>query len=297
MNKIRKTLTAFTLLSLSSVGLANLNSFSVKNEQNEDDLIPKGAYFSIDSGSNMQHCINHFPFRKTALTYSVNRKNSSIMLCFDNFVSVLDKDSKNPVLVGEYISRNRLMVSSEANREYKNKQKHQFHSEVRAPEEFRALEEYYIDTRINGSIYQMGQLIEPDHQMNDLNLIKTYSLSNVVPINVNLRNGLWKAIFNGLNKYVMSNAEQAYIVSGVSYQGSTYRLGGVSGVAVPQFLFKAFYFPTLGTASVYWMENKDTTKYQVISVDELRKRIGIDVFPAVSNDIKQQAVYPPKPIF
>lgn len=312
MRLITKKTVLFSLLALSSsVWANNLNvevvkqqgnrvttsGFSVENKQNENDFIEKGEYFSVDSGSNIQHCINHFPFRKTPMTFSQQQKSNSIMLCFDNFVTVLSKESKNPLLVGEYISRNRLMVANEANRQYKNKEKHHFHSEVRAPEEYRAMEEYYSDVRLNGSLYQIGQLIEPDHQMNDLNLIKTYSLANAIPINLKLKEGLWKAIFNGVNQYVQTTAEQAFVVSGVAYQGSTYRLGGLNGVAVPQFLFKAFYFPVQGVASVYWMENKDTTKYQVLSVEQLRQRIGVDVFPGVNNEIKLRAVYPPKPIF
>lgn len=57
-------------------------------------------------------------------------------------------------------------------------------------------------------------------------------------------------------------------------------------VLIPTDTWKAVYIPEEGKMGVYWVPNKNTVTandIERISVNELQRRIGIDVFPSVKD--------------
>ena len=64
---------------------------------------------------------------------------------------------------------------------------------------------------------------------------------------------------------------------------------------VPTQLFKAVYDPKRNQAAAYLVDNVDNAVPRVISIAELTTVSGIDVFPAVSKEVKAVAMSLPEP--
>lgn len=68
--------------------------------------------------------------------------------------------------------------------------------------------------------------------------------------------------------------------------GDLQRIGG--RVLVPTKIFKAIYLPSLNQAAAYITDNAPGNNYSVISIAQLEKLTGINIFPKMSQVSKQQ---------
>lgn len=59
-----------------------------------------------------------------------------------------------------------------------------------------------------------------------------------------------------------------------------------SNVFVPSHFFKAVYVPSLKQAKVYFSPNNDNNQVDIISINELQQKTGIDVFPQLPDSVK-----------
>lgn len=260
-----------------------------------EDFDSDGIIFSADADSKENDCLYHFPLEAVARTHSKKMAENTIMLCFANFVSVVSSDTKTPLLVAEHITLPLLVESYN----HRDKVKVRFHREARLPQRAQAFDEMYQQTVYENSPYKMATLASPYYQISYFDVDNTFSFANVLPLNAELRNNLWLGVEKALRLYIYDVAQEGYIVSGSYYDPEqvNYRIGGVNGVAVPTYVYKAFYFPVKGIASVYWMKNDNSGQYEIISIDELKKRTGIDIYPNLMANVKRKAVYPPKPYY
>lgn len=261
----------------------------------DEDFDSDGIIFSADADSKENDCLYHFPLEAVARTHSKKMAENTIMLCFANFVSVVSSDTKTPLLVAEHITLPLLVESYN----HRDKVKVRFHREARLPQRAQAFDEMYQQTVYENSPYKMATLASPYYQISYFDVDNTFSFANVLPLNAELRNNLWLGVEKALRLYIYDVAQEGYIVSGSYYDPEqvNYRIGGVNGVAVPTYVYKAFYFPVKGIASVYWMKNDNSGQYEIISIDELKKRTGIDIYPNLMANVKRKAVYPPKPYY
>lgn len=289
------------MLSVNALANTDLNKdFSNQNVvinsvKIDEDYDQNGINFSADADSVESNCLYHFPLDTIAQTTSKNIANNTTMLCFGNFVSFVSSDTKTPLLVAEHITRPQLIESYN----HRDKVKVRFHRETRLPQKAQAFDEMYQPTVYENSPYKMATLASPYFQISFLDIDNTFSFANVLPINIDLRSDLWVGIEKALRLYIYETARDGYIASGSYYdpKQTIYRIGGVNGVAVPTHLYKAFYFPSQAIASAYWFKNDNSGRYEVISIEELKKRTGIDVFPNLMENVKRKAVYPPKPYY
>lgn len=260
-----------------------------------EDYDPNGFYFAADADSVEANCLYHFPSGELAYTTSKTIANNTTMLCFANFVSFVSSDTKTPLLVVEHVNRPQLIESYN----HQGKVKVRFHREPRLPQKAQAFDEMYQPTVYENSPYKMATMASPYYQISFLDIDNTFSFANVLPVSIDLRNNLWTAIEKALRLYIYDTAREGYIASGSYYDANhtIHRIGGVNGVAVPTHIYKAFYFPNQAIASAYWMKNDNSGRYEVISLEELKRRTGIDVFPNIMDNIKTKAVYPPKPYY
>jgi endonuclease G len=53
-------------------------------------------------------------------------------------------------------------------------------------------------------------------------------------------------------------------------------------VLVPSHLYKVVYSPRQRAGAAFFIENKSTTDYQVLSIAELESKIGINLLPSLS---------------
>lgn len=84
------------------------------------------------------------------------------------------------------------------------------------------------------------------------------------------------------------------MVTGPIFEGSS--LQRINGrVLVPTFVFKAIYDPIRNEAGAYITPNAPGMEYQTLSIADLEKRIGINVFPKLPAQVREVKMELPKP--
>jgi endonuclease G, mitochondrial len=130
---------------------------------------------------------------------------------------------------------------------------------------------------------------------------ESFLLSNMVPQAANQNEGVWERIESGVRAATgAGNAgdpgRDIYVATGPAFIGNN--LQSLNGrVLIPTDTWKAVYIPAEDKMGVYWVPNKNTVTahdIETISVNELQRRIGIDVFPSVTDrTLRDQAEVPP----
>jgi endonuclease G len=116
---------------------------------------------------------------------------------------------------------------------------------------------------------------------------ESFLLSNMVPQAANQNEGVWERIESGVRAATGAGeaGRDIYVATGPTFIGNN--LQSLNGrVLIPTDTWKAVYIPEEGKMGVYWVPNKNTVTaddIEKISVNELQRRIGIDVFPSVTD--------------
>jgi endonuclease G len=165
----------------------------------------------------------------------------------------------------------------------------QFFAEPRIPAADRAELSHY-----RGSGYDRGHMAPSADMTTDKAQAESFSLANMVPQDPNLNRKLWADIESTARGLALSYGE-VYVVTGPAFNGERLkRLGG--RVLVPTATFKAIYVPSQKASAAWWADNTGVErKYEVISIEELGRRLSVDVFPALPAETKAVAARLPAP--
>ncbi len=108
---------------------------------------------------------------------------------------------------------------------------------------------------------------------------ESFSLANIVPQNRVLNRGLWADIEESVRR-LASRRGSIFVVTGIIFSGdAVQQIKG--GVLVPTQLFKALYDPASGAGGAYLVRNDGSRDWRTVSIDELGREAGIDVFPGL----------------
>ncbi|MDO5768545.1 MAG: DNA/RNA non-specific endonuclease [Psychrobacter sp.] len=197
-------------------------------------------------------------------------------LCFDGFATMYSGVSKTPFWSAEHLTRRRLTQADTIPRE------DSFHEESRLPKSVRATLSDY-----SGSGYDRGHIAPNADMANISQQYDSFSLANIAPQSPRNNRYIWRNI-ESATRYLTQQYGEVYVVTGVAFTSKRLKKIG-SGVLVPSHFFKAVYIPAIAQAGVYYAPNDESERIEVISIDELALRIGIDVMPAIESAAKSQA--------
>ena len=202
--------------------------------------------------------------------------NNTQALCMDGFAVMYSGVSRTPLWSAEYLDRKRLQQAKEIDRE------DSFHEESRLPKSMRAkLSDY------SGSGYDRGHLAPNGNMANRSQQYDSFSLANIAPQSPRNNRYIWRNI-ESATRYLTQQYGEVYTVTGVAFTDKkTKQLA--DRVLVPSHFFKAVYIPASNQAGVYYAPNDESERIEVISVDELTAKIGIDVLPVLDAQTKAQA--------
>lgn len=163
-----------------------------------------------------------------------------------------------------------------------------FHPDERLPPIERSeLSDYARSGYDRGHIAPSGDMFDPRSQD------ESFSLANMIPQEPSINRGMWERIEASVRRMTKARGE-LYVITGPIFQGTGLkRIGG--RVLVPSAVFKAIYDPNRQEAGAYLVENVSGALPQVVSVAELNKLSGLDLFPAVSTQVKDRAMRLPIP--
>ena len=202
--------------------------------------------------------------------------NNTQALCMDGFAVMYSGVSRTPLWSAEYLDRKRLQQAKEIDRE------DSFHEESRLPKSMRAkLADY------SGSGYDRGHLAPNGNMANRSQQYDSFSLANIAPQSPRNNRYIWRNI-ESATRYLTQQYGEVYTVTGVAFTDKkTKQLA--DRVLVPSHFFKAVYIPASNQAGVYYAPNDESERIEVISLDELTRKIGIDVLPVLDAQTKAQA--------
>ncbi len=203
--------------------------------------------------------------------------NNTQSLCFDGFAVMYSGVTRTPLWSAEYLDRKRLNQAKEIDREDK------FHEESRLPESMRAKVSDY-----SGSGFDRGHLAPNGNMANRNQQYDSFSLANIAPQSPRNNRYIWRNI-ESATRYLTQQYGEVYSITGVAFTDKNPRQLD-ERVLVPSHFFKAVYIPAINQAGVYYAPNDNSERMDVISIDELTVRSGIDVMPMLDTQVKAEAL-------
>lgn len=264
------------------------------------NVAPTGSF-----DQNFSGCEDQFPGnRPPALTGSqrivkANLVDKSHDICNDNYAVKYSGRSLTPLVASEHITKTQIEQATALS----NKRTNDFRADPRLKPEQRAeLADYkgylYIDRGHNAPHGDMPTMVSGS---------QSFFLSNMIPQAACHNEGLWERIESTVRAATGAGSasdpgREIYVATGPGFMDETVQL--LNGrVSVPSHMWKAVYIPEKGTVGVYWTRNKNTNAngqpqtekdVEVISIDELQRRTGIDVFPSITDpSLRNMATVPP----
>lgn len=203
--------------------------------------------------------------------------NDTIDLCFDGFAVKYSGVSKTALWSAELLTRDKIQQASQLERINK------FHAESRLPNSIKAqLSDYSHSPYDRGHLAPNADMATPTQQYD------SFSLANIIPQNPQHNRNLWKDIeFH--TRYLAIKYGQVYVITGVVFLGDNVKQMN-QRILVPTHLYKAIYVPSQQQAGVYFTPNDDSQRVEVISLTELNRRVGVNVFPELSTTIKSNTM-------
>ena len=197
-------------------------------------------------------------------------------LCFDGFAVMYSGVSRTPLWSAEYLDRKRLNQAKGIDRE------ESFHEESRLPKFMGAnLSDY------SGSGYDRGQLAPNGNMANRSQQYDSFSLANIAPQSPRNNRYIWRNI-ESATRYLTQKHGEVYTITGVAFTDK--KVKQLAGhVLVPSHFFKAVYIPATNQAAAYYAPNDESERIEIISINELTAKIGIDVLPVLDIKTKAQA--------
>jgi endonuclease G len=222
-------------------------------------------------------CPEHFFEGKTPAIINQALQPHSKELCFEAFAVLHSGITRTPLYSAEHLTRERIAAAANLPRI------NSFHPEPRlSPSERSTLADY------KASGYDRGHM-SPNHDMPTASAQEeSFSLANMVPQARKINQNLWEGIETAIRNALKPGAG-AYVITGPIFEGTSLQQLN-DRVMVPTSVYKVVYFPDSHRGAAYIATNaKDatTTDYDVVSIAELEQRIGINLFPGLSANVKQ----------
>lgn len=191
----------------------------------------------------------------------------AVPICERGFSTLWSPLSRAPLFSAEHLDAGRVAAARGVPR------LGEFHAEANVPHGVRAELSDFV-----GSGYDRGHMAPSGDMPDPASQNASYTLSNVVAQSPENNRGLWAGIEEGVRDLAARDGE-VYVVTGPTFDGASSR--ALRGrVLVPTRLWKAVYDPRIG-AGAYVASNAPGWGYEVVSIDDLARQVGVDPFPGL----------------
>ena len=227
-------------------------------------------------------CPGHFAAGQPPRLTDPRLVNGAQALCYQAFAVLHSGLTRTPLYAAERLTARRVRAARGVERDSS------FHAEPALPPEQRAeLADYARSGWDRGHLAPSGDMPDPDAQQ------ESFSLANIIPQAPDLNRGLWGDMESAVRTLAERRGE-LYVVTGPVFQGAQVR--ALNGrVLIPTHVFKAVLDPRRGRAGAYLAPNTERATWRLVSMEEVRRLTGLDVFPALPAPAKQAALRLPNP--
>ena len=227
----------------------------------------------MPTASSHDACLQQFYRDVPPLLTKESLKKDSYALCFNDFNVMYSGISKTPLWSAEYLTPERLSI--------KIKREDSFHEETRVQLAHRALLSDY-----RGSGYDRGHMAPNGDMNNTAAQQDSFSLANMVPQAPKNNQEVWRKLEEAVRSIVTKQHKDAYVITGPIFEAKRLKTIG-NGVIVPTAVYKAVYLPKQGIIGAYYAPNNDSLQVKVVSVCYLEEKLGINLFPQLTEQQKR----------
>ncbi|MYM39714.1 DNA/RNA non-specific endonuclease [Duganella qianjiadongensis] len=189
-------------------------------------------------------------------------------LCYDVFGVMHSGITRTPLWSAEHLTADHLESAKTLSRE------NSFHPETRLPASSRAeLSDYARSGYDRGHMAPNGDMPDRNSQH------QSFTLANMVPQDGENNRHLWAGIEAVVRKQASKEGE-LYVLTGPAFLGSDLRK--IGNVLVPSHLYKVVYSPRQRAGVAFFVENRATSDYALLSIAQLEAKIGINLMPSLS---------------
>ncbi|NRR32297.1 DNA/RNA non-specific endonuclease [Oxalobacteraceae bacterium] len=189
-------------------------------------------------------------------------------LCYGVFGVMHSGLTRTPLWSAEHLTADNVTAASDLSRE------NSFHAEQQLPAGQRAeLSDYARSGFDRGHMAPNGDM--PDRSSQH----ESFTLANMVPQNGENNRHIWAGIEGAVRKLTKKEGD-LYVITGPAFIGGDVQK--IGNVLVPSHLYKLVYSPRQRAGAAYFIENKATSDYEMLTVAQLESRIGIDLLPSLS---------------
>jgi len=201
-------------------------------------------------------------------------------LCYGVFGVMHSSVTRTPLWSAEHLTADNIASAQQLSRE------NTFHPEPRLPATQRAeLADYARSGFDRGHMAPNGDM--PDRASQH----ESFTLANMVPQDGENNRHVWAGI-EGVVRKLANKEGDLYVITGPAFLGGDLRK--VGNVLVPSHLYKLVYSPRQGAGAAFFIENRATEAYEVLSIAELESRVGINLLPSLNDRQKQVMLRLPK---
>jgi endonuclease G len=202
-------------------------------------------------------------------------------LCFQGFAVLHSALTRTALYSAEHLTAGRIETARGTPRTG------EFHPEPALPPGERAdLADYARSGFDRGHLAPSGDMPDPEAQQ------ESFTLANMVPQAPKLNRGVWEGIESAVRTLAQRRGE-LYVVTGPIFKGG--ELSTIGHVVVPTYVFKAVLDPRSRSAAAYVAENTDEAAWTPISIAQLTRFTGINVFPALPPSARNAMLRLPEP--
>lgn len=238
----------------------------------------------VSSTASSATCYDQLVDRAKPVIVKPGLEKRTNFLCFSEMAVIHSGVTRTPLLSAAILTRERIESGRTLSRE------DNFHEEEMLPPSDRAtLQDYKGSMKRN---LQRGHLVANKDTGSRQTQYESFSLANIVPQDGDSNGNLWSELEQRVRGMAMQRG-QIYVITGPVFDDSSDLLNG--RVLIPKRLFKAVYDPKRNEAAAYLANNAPGWDYRVVSISELTRIIGIDVFPTLSNAVKSNVMDLPAP--
>ncbi len=225
-------------------------------------------------------CPAHYVDGRTPEIRNAKLANATTELCYGVFGVMHSGITRTPLWSAEHLTADNLDAAQHLSRE------NSFHPETRLPASQRAeLSDYSRSGYDRGHMAPNGDM--PDRATQH----DSFTLANMVPQDGDNNRHVWAGIEGAVRKLAKREGD-LYVITGPVFLGGN--LQKVGNVLVPSHLYKLVYSPRQRAGAAFFIENRPTADYEVLSIADLESRVGINLLPSLSDSQKQAMLRLPK---
>ena len=208
-------------------------------------------------------------------------------LCFEEYAVLYSGETRTPLWSAEFLTNNRIKEAR------KLKRNDSFHEEDQIPASDRSTLADYKGSSYYSHSLDRGHM-SPNSDFSTYSAqFESFSLANIIPQDSNNNQHLWESIESATRKLV-TQRERLYVITGPIFDNTNEKLHG--RVTIPTRIFKAIVDPSRKEAAAYITNNQSGSEYSTVSIAELERTVGINLFPDLPSTVKNTKMNLPVPV-